>query len=178
MKTYEYLAIWYDDISEGDIRGGAYKQLIATCFKYSSNFALIPTDYTGKDLPEFRPYALHNKKTFEWPGTRCGTEVVSEITGEVIFQPSSHLRCNFAVYPCCDETKQLLYSFPSLFYRMNDKIPIDISFFREDKSLLFASVSHEGLAFLFIEKEDFDDFRNLAKWDECELPPWYKRIWF
>lgn len=146
-----YYVFWdYDDETDKDldIDGEAYAELIDVCFRYAEVFAVT---YSLKGFHEVQ---------------HMGGSVFQYCVAKKAIL-NGQIRCYFK---CCQATKQyLLETDPCLFsWYWNEKqhgyLPENLTFYRNDGSVFFASETHEGQCYLYPREEDFSSVLNSEGW--------------
>jgi hypothetical protein len=129
-----------------------YAKVIDQVLRHASSCSLVVrSDCTPSDAEQrFLSAAVSDlRKTAErteWPGTKLldGTATV------YWYDLTTHFQALFVA------------SAGNLASWMHPDLPEDPAFYREDGSLLFGSVSHEGDAFLELKDDESDVFRHIA----------------
>lgn len=158
----------YDD-SYRDVRGKNYKTLIETCFRYSRYFSLsYPQSLAGyapekiNGIAELEPY-IHFK--------------YSSQTAFYYYSDEPTMIC---IYNCCKESKQILLNYvDSLFsWRIYQRNPEDLAFFRQDGSVLMSQLSHEDECVLIPQiNENMNAILQTGAWKKSQTNNWLYSIW-
>ncbi len=149
---------------EYDIRGEDFGKFLAICFRYSSCVAFCFRGFLQfQDV--LSPFEI------EWPACVAkkdvphGYPLIIPRTGRTQLP---HTR----FYRVCPELYEALLSISdSLFswlYGRGHCNPEDPTFYREDGSVFFSSVIHEGECHLYLrDGEDASEILGIPGWEEC-----------
>lgn len=154
--TFYDTNILEDCSEENDIRGNDYRNLLKICFKYSSSFSFM---IAGEG---FR--TIENNLPRELEEYRIEAED-SVLNLYVRYKIAKDVRC----YIACPQTYELILGVnDSIFSWINgrgNKKPEDLAFFREDGSVFFHSVTHDGECSLYPRNnEDIGSVLSTGKW--------------
>ena len=154
MRVYRF-----EDESQDEIVGQQYAQLPETCFKYCSSvaFCIDPSKEIGPAS------ILSQLKAYEIPITRKVTNILGyDLIGEI-----HH-------YRLCFESQAMIRCITdSIFSWVGwDNHPEDPAFFREDESVFFSSVIHEGYIHLHVrDDEDVSSVISNPGWQDVTNSP-------
>jgi hypothetical protein len=129
-------------ILEGNPTGTQYGALIDFCSKRSTKVSLIQpsvgTDESARILNQLEPYLTESALVQEWPGTRTRGLPRRILTYQVNEKSASIIK----------------NSVTNLFEWCSPPMPEDVAFYRQDGSVLLATVGHESIGHLFITDEE------------------------
>lgn len=149
---------------EYDIRGEDFGKLLAICFRYSSCVAFCFRGFFQfQDV--LSPFEIERPACVAEKDVPGGYDYFYPKTGE---KQCSHTR----FYRVCPELYEVLLSISdSLFswlYGRGHCKPEDPTFYREDGSVFFSSVIHEGECHLYLRGgEDASEILGISGWEEC-----------
>ena len=136
----------YIDETLDDIKGNEYLELISICFHYSAFFSLIYKSKSQK-IPALDKYLIRSSYKDQWPGTIGTSE------GGIL-----------NLYTCNEETKKILCTHVNSLFSWNayfgNENPEDLAFYREDKTVFFESVVHEGECYIL--NKDVENVRSIV----------------
>ena len=174
VKEYYFEICDENDLNiEYEITGEEYKNFIETCFRYSKYFSL---EFRKANVSladeisdsEFCPVITQEKKKmwFLEHGI-CFSEFLSEN-----YMKEQYDAYWARKYYLCDElTKSYLINFGSLFEYLwqswdnNEDCAENLTFYRPDDSVLFVSITHEGMCSLYLHQdENFEDVLKNPQW--------------
>ena len=160
MEKYVFYDYDLDDGNEYffDITGDDYKRLIETCCKYGAvvSFAFF-REYKEISLAkELEPYQINRPDNITCP--LCNNKRFDLIR-----------EAEIRYYRVCPELYWVLTHYISGIYQWTQEWhfsnPEDPTFYREDGSVLFTSIIHDGDLFLTpIEDEDVSDILSVDGW--------------
>lgn len=157
---------------EFDLIGEDYRELIETCCKHCEYFSLI------------YEYSVYMKQTDPiWSLLKPFSVKVDPAEFELYCKYRSPLQAKKVFYRICPETIEILCthvnSLWSWIYNSEFRNPEDLTFYRDDASIFFESVTHDGLcAFHTDENEDISHIVSHNNWIEySKLPHYYQKHW-
>ena len=161
MRIYKFLDTDSMGREDYDICGESYRELIRTCCKYSKTVSLRITN----------PKTMFQKelKKYQGPKEKNITYVYEHYYGKTMVNPP-----DVKYYRICPELCQLFIEISnSIFkwiYGWGYANPEDPVFYREDGSVFFSSLIHDGECILLPrEGEDVSKIIAQANWISCEI---------
>ena len=160
MSTYKFYDTDKSGFAEFDIDGEHYLKLLEVCFKYSSSFSWR---VCGNDIVE--PEGI---KKFQIPITDNVLHAYGHYYKHIDDPQLSQIRH----YKITNETIDTFSSVTnSIFKWITDWVhtnPEDPVFYREDGSIFFSVIVHEGECMLFPNiNEDISDALKFGNWVKC-----------
>ena len=149
MKYYVFYDtnVLYDCDEVYDICKDEYRELLKTCFKYSSYFSFMIAGEGYKNILKNLPAEL-DKYSIEF-----------DENFDNVYRRYSLWTKEICCYIACPETYNLLLSISDSIFkwktdRMYDRNPEDLTFFRKDGSVFMNSVAHEGECSIYPRPEE------------------------
>ena len=135
MEAYTFVDTDCWGEAEYDIRGDAYKELICCCCQYSKIFSMVITDPSSPIIQQLQPYRIATPD-----------HVL------LSFPEYTHQSADIAYYRVCPQVREILADGVGGIFEWIDgwgfTNPNDPAFYREDGSVFFASVIHNGVCTL------------------------------
>ena len=150
-----------------DLIGADYRELIETCCKHCKYFSLVYLNQTNPIFDLLKPFSVK----------------VDPAEFELYCKYSSPLQSKKVFYRICPETIEILCTHVSTLWswicNLELNNPEDLTFYRGDASILFESVTHDGLCALHTdENEDVSRIVSHNNWIEySKLPNYYQKHW-
>ncbi|MBQ3073351.1 MAG: hypothetical protein IJD19_01585 [Ruminococcus sp.] len=148
---------------EYDIEGEDYRELIDTCCQYCSivSFDIYPQYEDAEYLIQIQKYMIKREDTYR---------VVSEEFGSYITGTDKRY------YRVCSEMSDLLKKEKNIFswlWEENNPFHFEnLTFYREDGTVFFESITHEGECYLYAkETEDVSKIVSNQLWEKNPKPP-------
>ena len=156
-----------DSHIEYNIVGQDYQTLIALCARYCSSFSVIVKRTDTDLIAQMEPFRIPRPDNT----THCYPYMRPDGSGHYVRMTDEELGVRF--YRMCPELcRILLTGTQGIFEWIHDwgyRNPEDPSFYREDGSVFFTSVIHEGVLTLFPrESEDVSALLSIRKWIRFE----------
>lgn len=161
MSTYQFSDTDLYGQADYDIIGEQYQELLNTCFRYCSTFAVILAPGTSADISTWEPYRIPVTTTVREVYCHYG-KPSAENQDHIGHYEIRYYRLNAILMQMISQKTQSLFSWISGWGLDN---PNDPTFFREDGSVFFSSVIHEGICTLFpVGDEDVTGIISNGLW--------------
>lgn len=147
-------------------------ELIEICFKHTSFFTLTEQTNIIRQIPdnemilyrkfekELKPFLVKKFDTTKW----------------YCYYVTEQNKLTIDVYKFNEETKRILNSYiDNLFFEAKNKreslnMPMDICFFRKNKTLFLGTVSHESIASFYLSDQEYNKIKLPAEFVEVDKP--------
>lgn len=142
---------------EYDISGTEYKKLLELCCRYSATMSLIMVDRNLPFLRELEPFRVSKKNNINFMHDDYGAQ-----------------RNEVRYYRVCNEVIDILFNNGNGLFAYTDKKgysnPNDTTFYRNDGSVFFTCIVHEGIGILLPrEDEDISNVVEVGNWNKAEV---------
>lgn len=163
IRNFFFLGSSDDEWTEDDLTGKDYQLFLDICFRYCSTVSFILSQ--GWHAPFGDAIIPAELEKYRIPATRK-VEAVYCMASE-----AHHFRL-------CKESQEIIRNMSSSIFSwtcdQTHRNPEDLAFFREDESVFFESVIHEGECYLRVrDDEDVSALVSDPRWIDLGERKWY-----
>lgn len=130
MSVYEFIDYLVDENADDIYVDEDYRKLLDICQRYSAYFSYIYHDGV-QNIIELQPFVYKEFYTYHWPGT-----------GKTNYGGIYRIHyCNIESIEILKRKTRDLLQFI--------EVPVDLTFYRKDKSVFMETIAHEGECYLY-----------------------------